>query len=123
MPTDGRQIQDSLRSLAGAKSSLEQLHGSLVSEICGDDVRPSELPRDIAECLNAVLSGIEVAERNLQAQFESNAAFLFAVLSKLQMGAPLSKAEYYKLRADDLIQGVDEEHSEYERYMRAVVSK
>lgn len=123
MHLDGRPIQDSLRSLTDAKSKLKEIHDWIMIHVYGNDVLPREIPREVAENLNAVFRSISVAEKTLQTMADANTEFLVKVLRKKQTGSLLSKAEYYRLRTEDLILGIDEEDSEYQRYLHNSTKK
>ena len=112
--------QDGLRNLVDAKTSLSQLHQWLMANIVGDDIYPKELPSELSEYLNVLDKSIDNAESTLREIHDERTSFFLTVLRKEKQKQPLSKSEYYLLRAHDLETGMSDVDSEFSRYLQSL---
>lgn len=113
---------DALQDIERLRHSAQEIYHWIMMHVVGNDVIPRKCPAEVAESLGQVHQNSESLASKIHALREAEINLIMEMFRKVNEKEPLSPTEYYYLRSLDLIEGVNEEDSEYRRYQLAFES-
>ncbi len=114
---------EALQDIESLTTATQEVYDWIMTNVVGNDVLPRRCPAEVAEPLGKIHGLLERLKSKIDHLRNEETSIFIEMIRKAQRKEMLNRTEYYYLRALDLIDGVDDEHSEYRRYQRVFESK
>ncbi len=114
---------EALQDIEGLTTAAQDVYHWIMTNVVGNDVLPRRCPAAVADSLGKVHACSENLKSKVLNLRSAETDVLLEIFRKAEQKEMFTPAEYYYLRSLDLIRGVNDKNSEYQKYQMSFESK